>query len=243
MNMLLLREGEEGLRIPSSDRRYAHILKVLKKKPGDLIEAGRTDGSLGRAVLESVDSRCIVLSFAPESIAPPPRRLRVLMGFPRPIQAGRILKDLSSLGLASIWFCLSSLGEKSYAESRFFRDRDFQSHLEEGAEQGGNPFVPEVKTFWSLERALEALGEEERPEAWTKICCHPGKDRPRLGEARGLVEPCVLALGSERGWTDDEVACMEGRGFSIYQLGDRILKTETAATAAAALILSNLGYM
>jgi RsmE family RNA methyltransferase len=165
------------------------------------------------------------------------------MGFPRPIQAGRILKDLSSLGVFSIWFCLSALGEKSYANSRFFKEKDFEGHLIEGAEQGGNPLLPEVRTFWSLDKALDAHEEDEKTESWTKIGCHPGIDYLRLSEMDRAKEPCILALGSERGWTDHEVSCLKNRGFDIRNLGDRILKTETAVTVSVGIVLSKLGYM
>ncbi|TXT43279.1 MAG: ribosomal RNA small subunit methyltransferase E [Spirochaetes bacterium] len=243
MNMLLLRGVDERIEIPRADRRYEHIVKILKKTPGDSLEAGRTDGSLGVAILESIGDKVLILKFVPQDSAPPLRRLRILMGFPRPIQAGRILKDLSSIGVFSIWFCLSALGDKSYANSRFFKEKDFEDPLVEGAEQGGNPLLPEVRTFWSLDAALDALAEDEKTESWTKIGCHPGAGSFKLSEADRVEEPCVLALGSERGWTEQEVSRLKDRGFDIRNMGDRILKTETAVTVSVAIVLSKLGYM
>jgi RsmE family RNA methyltransferase len=53
----------------------------------------------------------------------------------------------------------------------------------------------------------------------------------------------VLAIGSERGWTPAELDLLAARGFSFASLGDRILKTETAAVTAVAIALSKLGYV
>jgi RsmE family RNA methyltransferase len=90
---------------------------------------------------------------------------------------------------------------------------------------------------------LDAQKDDEETESWTKIACHPGLDSLRLSDMNHIHEPCALALGSERGWTDHEVSCLENRGFDIRNLGNRILKTETAVTVSVAIILSKLGYM
>lgn len=243
MNLLLLRGEGETYRISRSDRRYSHILRVLRKGVGDCLAAGKPGGSVGSAQIESVGAEGIVLRFRATGEAPQPHPLLVLLGFPRPIQAGRILKDLTSLGLAAVWFCLTELGEKSYAESSFFKDRQFDEHLVEGAEQCGNPRLPEVRTFWSLGRALDALDEAPAVSGAKRLCLHPDPSLPSLSALPDLRPPLVLALGSERGWTEGELASLEGRGFTACGLGDRILKTETAATVAAAIALSRCGLL
>jgi 16S rRNA (uracil1498-N3)-methyltransferase len=260
MNMLFLQGGGESFAIPRSDRRCDHILRVLKKKAGDGIEAGRSDGTLGQAVIESVDEAGLKLRFEASGPSPAPLPVRLLMGFPRPIQAGRILKDLTSMGAASIWFALSELGEKSYAESNFFKNREYSDFLVEGAEQCGVPRLPEVRTFWSLERALEALDSpEEHPSARAadsaaqetkpdapgprRLCLHPGPGLPSLSGLPGLGLPLTLALGSERGWTQGELALLAARDFVLCGLGPRVLKTETAAAASLAIVLSRFGSM
>jgi RsmE family RNA methyltransferase len=259
MNMLFLQGTGDSFAIPQSDRRCAHILSVLKKKAGDRIEAGRSDGTLGQAVIESADGAGLKLRFEASSLCPAPLPVRLLLGFPRPIQAGRVLKDLTSMGAASIWFALSELGEKSYAESNFFKNREYSDFLVEGVEQCGVPRLPEVHTFWSLERALEALDSlEEHPSASAadsfpkadlsaqgprRLCLHPGPGLPSLSGLPSLGLPLTLALGSERGWTQGELALLAARDFVLCGLGPRVLKTETAASAALAIVLSRFGSM
>lgn len=245
--------GEPGNPIPRSDRRYAHVTRVLRKKAGDSIAAGLSDGTLGTARIERLDGEAVVLSFEASGTAPPLHPVGVLMGFPRPIQAGRILKDLTSLGVERVWFALSDLGEKSYAESDFFKNGDFAAHLSEGAEQAGNPRLPEVRRFWSLERALDALdgsgGETgaAAPDAaaargmrGTRVFFHPGAGAPRFADLAPVAAPVWLAIGSERGWTARETDLLQSRGFARASLGSRILKSETAATAATILALDAL---
>jgi len=245
MNRLWLGPAGEYHSIPQSDRRYSHILRVLKKGAGDFLEAGCQDGSIGKALIESVGLDALTLRFEVSGKALPPLPVRMIMGFPRPIQAGRILKDMTSLGAASIWFVLSELGEKSYAESKFFRNREYEQYLIEGAEQCGNPLLPEVRTFWSLESSLDALDRAQDGRAGAvagrRVCFHPDPELPSLTGISGLELPLTLALGSERGWTPDEIEAFTGRGFVLCSLGSRILKTETAAVASLAIALARLG--
>ncbi len=256
MNIIILEEGEIGARLPRSDRRWAHVKKILRKGVGDRVAAGIACGSpeegqgrLGEAIVRELDDAGIILDYEPfagEAGAPPELApVRVILGFPRPIQAARILKDLTSLGVAEILLTGTKLGEKSYLDSDLFKEKDFRRPLVEGAEQAGNPRLPSVSTHWSLRRCLEALG----PADGSRIYLHPYGGAPRLGAAdalgaaRSLDPPATLAIGSERGWTEAEISLLRASGFEGRGLGERILKSETAALSAVVLALAALGRM
>ncbi len=268
MNILYLKEEELGLPLPRSDARYSHITRVLKKKEGESLAAGCSDGSLGRALIKKLSPDSILLSYQADTEAPSLYPVNILMGFPRPIQAGRILKDLTSLGVERIWFTLSELGEKSYAESSFFRTRDFESHLIEGAMQAGNPRLPQVACFWSLGRACDAIDAAHReapapaagaepsdratvrgpvsgasPGSPNRLVFHPNEGFATLADFGRLSAPLWLAIGSERGWTISELDLLRSRGFTACSLGRRILKTETAALAATSIALAKMGRL
>lgn len=243
MNIVFLKKAEIGALIAPNDRRCSHIARILKKKAGDYVAAGCADGTIGQARIESLSGEGLVLSYKPDSPALPLRPIRLLMGFPRPIQAGRILKDLASLGIAELWFALSDLGEKSYAESTFFKNKEFESHLIEGAEQAGNPRLPEIRGFWTVDRACEALEASESEVGTGRFMFHPDASLPRIAKLKDIHPPVTLAIGSERGWTERELALLQEHGFKACFLGDRILKTETAALAAVSILCSRLGYM
>jgi RsmE family RNA methyltransferase len=244
MNMVYLARGESGTLLPPSDRRWKHVRQVLKKTVGDELFAGCEDGTVGKATILKLDDSGLLLGYEPSNTAPSLHPLRILMGFPRPIQAGRILKDLTSLGVSSIWFSLSELGEKSYAESNFFKNGEFQAHLVEGAEQSGNPLLPEIKTFWSVPRALSALESAENgARAGARIIMHPDGDTLSISKLSDLACPVTVAIGSERGWTAGEIGLFRDHGFIPARMGERILKTETAALAAASILLARMGAL
>jgi len=53
----------------------------------------------------------------------------------------------------------------------------------------------------------------------------------------------VLAVGSERGWSERERGLFQSAGFSSVTLGSRVLRTETACSAGAALALARMGFL
>ncbi|HEY8205233.1 MAG TPA: RsmE family RNA methyltransferase, partial [Pyrinomonadaceae bacterium] len=53
---------------------------------------------------------------------------------------------------------------------------------------------------------------------------------------------CIVAMvGSEGGWTDDEINEARANGWTIVTLGGRTLRAETAALAVAALLQHRFG--
>ena len=251
MNLLVLETSEIDRLLPRSDRRVEHARKVLKKGVGDTLAAGLAGGPddpcpVGTARIESWDGRSMVFSFRPEAKAPALLPVELVLGFPRPIQVTRILKDLTSLGVRRILLAATDLGEKSYAESTIFRERDFRRPLLEGAEQAGSPRLPEVGVFESLKAALEALpAPQPAGSRWT---LDPYRSEGPAGSLLRMTPAfapatITLAVGSERGWTDRELDSLAAAGFGFASLGDRILRTETACTVAVALALAALGLV
>ncbi len=271
MNLLILEPREIGVPLARSDRRVEHVRKILKKDVGDTLAAGLSGGPkdpcpLGTARIESWDGNSMVVSFSPERDAPPLRPVTLVLGFPRPIQVARILKDLCSLGVRRILMAATDLGEKSYAESTIFKERDFLRPLLEGAEQAGNPRLPEADTFPALAAALAALGPAAPGEARWALDPYRAEGlfgnllirTGAYGQAGGFEDGTAgtagpagpgapagitLAVGSERGWTDRELEFLSAAGFRFASLGDRILRTETACTAAVTLALAALGFV
>ena len=64
------------------------------------------------------------------------------------------------------------------------------------------------------------------------------EESQRLG---GMSPPAGVVIGPEGGFSPAEVEAAAGAGMAIAGLGPRILRSETVAVAAAAVILSTTG--
>jgi RsmE family RNA methyltransferase len=228
--------------LPLKDERSRHIIKILHKKPGDTFSAGIIDGPIGTAVIEEISAETIRFHFMPEREAPPLNPVCLLVGFPRPIQLKRLLRDAASLGVASVRLMGTELGEKSYMDSTLVERGAAYASLLEGTVQSGTSRVPSLELYRSVPEGLSSVTEPGIQLLMDNI-------RPQFSLSRfdaKKIEPSqliYLAVGSERGWTDRERELFAAKGFLSCGLGERILRTETAVTAAVSILLARMGLM
>jgi RsmE family RNA methyltransferase len=241
MNIILLAPDEARLcMLPPEDSRARHLLSVLRARPGDSFAAGIVNGGAGRMEILSVTCNGLRFRFEEMEEAEPLLPLDIIIGLPRPLVAGRLLKDLASLGLRSIHFARSALCEKSYMSAGLWKNGGCARHVLEGLAQAGATRTPEVRLHADFQSCLACFAHS--PEA--ALCALD----PRAGEGESLERAprrasAVLAVGPERGWTAGELEALGGAGFRVYRLGRRVLRTEAAALAASAIMLSRMGLM
>jgi 16S rRNA U1498 N3-methylase RsmE len=163
VNIILLDPDEIGKPLPRRDERTLHLLKVLHKKAGDTFEAGVLGGNRGKGRVDAVRLDGSITYSLDLSEEPPPRYpVHITVGFPRPIQIRRLLRDLSNLGLEAIDLIGTELGEKSYRDTKLLTDGGARAALIEGAVQAGDTRIPALSAYTRLEDWLA-----ERP--WEKL--------------------------------------------------------------------------
>jgi RsmE family RNA methyltransferase len=253
MNIVLFDSEELAGPLPPDDRRARHILDILGVKPGGRFRAGIVDGPAGTATLEAVDSeRRLHLGFEADtrdergSGAPGLHPVRLLLGHPRPIVLRRMLRDLSTVGVEHIVVVRTELGEKSYLKSKLWQGNAVRQLLTEGAEQAGATQLPALERAWSLERAVETLArgrEGAQRILFDNAAGAPGPGAAAVSGGAAETTARIIAVGSERGWTDAERETLARLGFRARMLGRRVLRTETAAVAAVSICLSEMGLL
>ena len=243
MNICLFDEAEISKPLSFDDKRAEHLLTVLHKKQGDDFTAGIIGGQSGVATITRVDeaARQIFFEFSATGDGKPLNPLKMIVGFPRPIQLRRLLRDIAALGVSELHLTGTELGEKSYMQSDLAQPEAARELLLEGTVQAGSTHVPEVFVHRTLKECLEHMAALEGPQL---ICLDNINPACSLGEVQFSADvPVVAAIGSERGWTDKERILLEQVGFTRCGMGSRIMRTETAATVAGAIILNSMGRL
>ena len=275
VNVILFDSAEIGKPLPRRDERSIHLLKILHKKAGDTFDAGIIDGSLGIGRIDAIRIDGAIIYSLDLRQEPPPRYpIRITVGFPRPIQIKRLLRDLSNLGIEAIDLIGTELGEKSYRDTKLLKDGGARTALIEVAAQARDTRLPALSVFPSLDEWLaeqpwekplhaELAAMENRSSFSRKITglkwggySGGGISRPPILIALDNVRPegalallsalgqsMVVAVGSERGWSDRERAELEKAGFVRLSVGERALRTETACVTAAVLALEKIGAL
>lgn len=108
----------------------------------------------------------------------------------------------------------------------------------EAAEQCNLVFVPEVMEPVSLEKALK----DWDPARHLIYCDEAAPNAGALQALSPLSPPAAVLVGPEGGFTPEERALLKGLPFVIpISLGPRIMRADTVAIAALAVVQSVLG--
>ena len=243
MNIILFEDHEKNNTLQKRDERAVHLIKILHKKEGDSFEAGILGGKSGNGKIEKINSDGSII-FSLDLINPPLQRLPVCLavGFPRPIQIRRILRDLSSLGVCAINLFGTDLGEKSYRKTNLLNDGGAYKALIEGANQSRDTTLPQFEVYENLEEWLKQCPWKKNPQTESALLVAADNVRPigAFADIKHGASSVVLAVGSERGWSEPERDLLDSAGFLRLSLGSRAMRTETACTAAAVLAISGL---
>lgn len=237
MNRILFEKEEivDGF-VSFSDERAEHILKILHGEVGQTLKTGEVNGLIGSSEIVLIKGKTVrvKVNHTEKSLEP---WIDLILAPPRPRVMKRLLPQLATMGVRRITLVGAKKVEKDFWGATLLREENFRPLLVEGLMQAGTSILPEIRLEKSFNRYLKSGIEEY--EGFTKIVAHPYKaessDTYHLSLTTNHCEaPMVLAIGPEGGWTDEEIAALEERGFVRYSLGQRILRTDTATIALLA---------
>jgi 16S rRNA (uracil1498-N3)-methyltransferase len=222
---------------------------VLRLVAGDTLTLLDGSGQQWSATLTEVGRRRVVARLlAPlvEASTEPGLRLVLYQGVLKAAKLEWVLQKGTELGVAAFVPLISERsvgGAEATGQAKRARWRRL---LEEATEQCGRTRVPQLAEPCTLPRALEALPpsalalipwEGERTRSLrAAVLAHQRANSPRPAEAH-------LFIGPEGGFAADEIALASRHGVVAVTLGPRILRAETAALAATALLLEACGAL
>ena len=239
MNIILFDQHEIDSPLRRDDLRVVHILDVLRRQVGDATDVGLLNGPRGKAILKSVDQREAFFEFVWGEAPAPLLPIDLIVGLSRPQTSRKILQEATSLGVRRIFFVATDRGEPSYAASKLWSTDQWKRLIRTGAEQAFSTRLPSVEVGIELADAFNALTEIQPTQA--RICLDNYEATLGLWDGVGSAGSVALAVGSERGWTEGERNQFRDHGFTLAQIGDRPLRTETAAIAAIGIIIAKMG--
>ena len=106
-------------------------------------------------------------------------------------------------------------------------------------EQCGRVKVPSITAPQPLLTWIENVSAEQK---WV-LHCVDGTGATACTVPQGTPQDAALLIGPEGGLTDREFAAAGSHGFSLLQLGPRVLRTETAPTVALSVLSVFWGEM
>ncbi|MBH3430526.1 16S rRNA (uracil(1498)-N(3))-methyltransferase [Pseudomonas alkylphenolica] len=232
MNLLLLEEADfiAADRVILADRRFTHMQEIHRVAVGDSLRVGRIGGLMGEARVVRLEGHEAELAVSFDREPPAKLPLTLVLALPRPKMLRRVFQTVATMGVPKLILVNSYRVEKSFWQTPFLEPEAIREQLILGLEQTRDTRLPEV----IIEKRFKPFVEDRLPaiaHGTLGLVGHPGPFPPC---PRGLDEPVTLAIGPEGGWIPYEIDLLGKAGLAPVQLGERILRVETAVTALLA---------
>jgi len=212
-----------GERFPLPDEVGYQVRRVLRLRDGDRFVL--LDGNGEAATVRLAGDECLVEERGPAG-GEPAHRLTIWQALLRGDHLEPVVRHATEIGVAAFRLFISERCVAREISPR--RLERLQTIAREAAEQSERGRVPEVVAPVPFAEVL----------ATPSVLLYARGDGPRLS---ALDPPQGLVIGPEGGFTLDEVAAAKQAGLTMATLGPRILRSESVALAAAAVVLSRTG--
>ena len=224
-----IRRGTAELTGPEAE----HLARVLRAEPGQVCEISDNQ-NLYLAEIEVV--RKSVVSFRIKEMLPLPSATVRMVLIAALIKFERfewLVEKATELGVTTIQPFEAVRTERGLAEAAGKRIVRWQKVAREASQQSHRVHLPLIEQAISWQKALAV-------NANVRLLLDEDANAPpilRVLPSERTTADCVaLLLGPEGGWTDEERAQAREAGWLPSSLGGAVLRTETAATAALAVI-------
>lgn len=221
--------------------RHHYLVHVLRVRAGETLEVFDGKNRAFTARIDDVSDDALILALGSERTDTPSRRIWILQGLPKGDKLEWIIEKATELGVSGIAPVTTERSVVKLDAERSEKKRErWQRIAEEAARQCRRNDVPQV---WRPGRLLDVAAQVE-PEALLLIL-DEGETARRLADA--LPEqpdrPVALVVGPEGGLSRPEVERLVQEGGVAVTLGRNILRTETAALAAVAILRHRDGLL
>lgn len=212
-----------GDRFPLPEAIAHQVTRVLRLRDGDELVVLEGDGHEVRCRLD--DGELVVLERAPSG-GEPRHRLTVAQALLKGDHLETVVRQGTEIGVSRFELIVTErCVARDVSPARMARLR---AVAREAAEQSERGIIPEVAAPVPL---TDVIG----PGSVLLLERSTGARLSELAPAECLV------IGPEGGFTSDEVAAAERATATTASLGPRILRSESVAAAAAAVVLSRTG--
>jgi 16S rRNA (uracil1498-N3)-methyltransferase len=233
IHVLALHPGE----VPLDAAEAHHALEVLRLTSGTTVEVFDDDGHVAPGVLSVVAAGVFVrINTVQESRHSAAVRLTVAAAVPKGDRVDWMIQKLSELG---VYRFIPLVTARSVVVPAGKNKAERWARLAvEAAKQSRRPGVMKIASLARPEELITSLQVSgQLPDPLWYLSLHVGaRSIVQLLRDEALPTQLTLMVGPEGGWTEEEMGIFEETGVQAVALTSTVLRIETAAIAAAAVV-------
>jgi len=234
-------EGEYStgseLEIEAEKARY--LGRVLRLRVGDSLVVFNGTGTAYSADIAAFSRAGAALSVrdAVTLASESPLKIHLVQGISRGERMDFVVQKATELGVKRITPLLTERGVVKLTDARAEKRRQhWQKVAASACEQCGRVRLPLVDAPRRLETWLSAKPQHVESD----VILRPGATQSLSAIDMPATKVCIL-IGPEGGFSDVEYQLADVAGFVAVSMGPRVLRTETAAAAALAILQARWG--
>lgn len=211
-----------------------HMLRVMRVTPGATVRLFDGRGQEARGVVAGTTRKSVVIRVGTVSRIDRELAVNLVMGvcLPKADRARFLVEKLTELGVTRL---VPLLTGRSTVKPRTTSTGKLARYVIEASKQCGRNQLMQIQAptrieDFAVQRSLFESGIVLQPDCDCPLTVHDVRD----------VASLAVCVGPEGGWSSGELDLLVGGGWHPRQLGARILRTETAAMALAAVFSSLL---
>ena len=219
----------------------SHLIRVLRAQAGmeyDIVAGDR----VWRGIIAGITGDAVRFNLIAEVEADPALPITLLLSIFKFDRLEWAIEKATELGVARIAPVIARRSEKHLAQSAQNRVERWRRIAREAAKQSRRSDIPVIEDVIPLKTAARQTSDATRlllaeQERSTTLRYAVEEAIKNSGEEMPMIH---LAVGPEGGWTAEEEALFGAEGWRSVSLGPRILRAETAAITAAAVVAALL---
>ena len=211
-----------------------HLTRVLRVEPGQRYEISDSHFAWLAEIVEARGDRVVFRVLEPLVTMPPPVEIDLSAALFKFDRFEWMIEKATELGVDSILPVATARTEKGLFEASRKRSERWRRIALEAGQQSRRLRPPSIQPAVSFDHALAPV---TALRYFLEEASAPPFLRALAGE-RPAGARVALLTGPEGGWTDAERAAARHAGWQPVSLGPQILRAETAALAAVAVLLN-----
>ncbi|MBZ5524687.1 MAG: 16S rRNA (uracil(1498)-N(3))-methyltransferase [Acidobacteriia bacterium] len=211
----------------------AHLARVLRARKGQQFDIA-VEGVTRIGTILSISGDQVEFELGPATEEHSLPEVNVVISIYKFDRLEWAVEKLTELGVARIFPVIARRTEPHLAKAAEKRAERWRRIAHEASQQSRRPTPPEIAAPVALAGMIQST-------TGSRIVLSELEELVPLKSALAQCPPPVtLALGPEGGWTPEEADEFRNSGWKAASLGSTILRAETAAIAAVAVVMAEI---